>query len=79
MTHEAAENGGLATYNFVAAPGTYLYQSGSHPAKQVQMGLYGGVTNDAAVGQAYAGVPYNNEISLLYSEIDPARPSPEKS
>ena len=44
LTHEAA-SGGSATYNFIAAPGTYLYQSGSHPAVQVQMGLYGGVTN----------------------------------
>lgn len=72
MTHEAAANGGLETYNFVAAPGTYLYQSGSHPAKQVQMGLYGGLVKDAGVGEAYPGISYDNEVVLLYSEIDPA-------
>ena len=43
-------------YDFIAAPGTYLYQSGSHPAVQVQMGLYGGVTSDAAAGEVYSGV-----------------------
>ena len=49
--------------------GTYLYQSGTHPAKQVQMGLYGAVK----VGD-YPGV--DNEVLLLYSEIDPALHDP---
>ena len=59
-------------------PGTFLYQSGTHAAVQVQMGLYGGVTKNAVdglvagSGQAYAGVAYDNEAVLLYSEIDPA-------
>ena len=35
------------------------------------MGLYGGLTQDAAAGQAYAGVPYDNQMLLLFSEIDP--------
>ncbi|MBW8307099.1 MAG: putative Ig domain-containing protein [Thiobacillus sp.] len=52
-------------------PGTYLYHSGTHPQVQVQMGLYGGVSKDAATGEAYAGVAYDNELMLLYSEIDP--------
>ena len=53
-------------------PGTYLYQSGSHPAIQIQMGLYGAVTKDEAVGQAYGpGTTYAAEALLLYSEIDP--------
>jgi FtsP/CotA-like multicopper oxidase with cupredoxin domain len=71
MTHEAAANGGIATYAFNATPGTYLYQSGSHPAVQVQMGLYGAVTNDTLIGEAYPSVTYDNEVLLLYSEIDP--------
>lgn len=38
----AEPNGGTAVYSFTAArPGTYLYESGSHPEKQVPMGLYG--------------------------------------
>jgi hypothetical protein len=71
FTYEAAGGGGLATYSWPSMkPGTYLYQSGTHPAVQVQMGLYGAATKDAASGQAYAGVPYENQVTLLYSEID---------
>ena len=47
-------------------PGTYLYQSGTQPQVQVQMGLYGAVTKNAADAtrdataraQAYAGAAY---------------------
>ncbi len=53
-------------------PGTFLYQSGSHQAVQVQMGLYGAMTKDAAAGSAYTGVAYTSEAVLVYSEIDPA-------
>jgi len=52
-------------------PGTYLYHSGTHPAVQVQMGLYGALKVEAGVGEAYTGVPYDSEVTLLYSEIDP--------
>jgi FtsP/CotA-like multicopper oxidase with cupredoxin domain len=72
FTHEAAANGGEATYvwnNF--KPGTYLYKSGTHPAVQVQMGLYGGIKKDHAAGQAYPGVSYDREGILMLSEIDP--------
>lgn len=56
-------------------PGTYLYHSGTHPQLQVQMGLYGAITRDAAAGEAYAPPPsyatdYDNEVLVLYSEID---------
>lgn len=57
-------------------PGTYLYQSGTQPQVQVQMGLYGAVTRNAidpvgtSPGQAYSGIAYNNQVTLLYSEID---------
>jgi len=65
FTHEAAAGGGVATYTWNNLKGgTYLYQSGSHPAKQVQMGLYGPLT----VGD-YGGT---GEVMLLFSEIDPA-------
>jgi FtsP/CotA-like multicopper oxidase with cupredoxin domain len=54
-------------------PGTYLYHSGTHPQVQVQMGLYGAVTKDAAGGQAYLGqaYAYDAEAVILYSAIDP--------
>lgn len=51
-------------------PGTFLYQSGTHPSVQVQMGLYGCVRKNYASGQAYPGVSFDTEITLLYSEID---------
>lgn len=64
---------GVRTYTWPAfRPGTYLYMSGTHPALQVQMGLYGMARRDAGPGTAYAGVPYDQQVTLLYSEIDPA-------
>jgi uncharacterized repeat protein (TIGR01451 family) len=85
FTHEAAFGGGIADYVWPnIKPGTYLYHSGTHPQVQVQMGLYGAVVKNAAdavpavpgpaaPAQAYAGVPYNKEVTLLFSEIDPAQ------
>ena len=66
FTNETAP-GGTASYTWTnIKAGTFLYQSGSNPAKQVHMGLYGALV----VGQ-YVEVP-NNDILLLFSEIDPA-------
>jgi hypothetical protein len=65
-------------------PGTYLLESGTHPSIQVPMGLIGvlvvttapsGTTAGAAypaVGTAPA-VPYNAELPLEFSEIDPVQ------
>lgn len=71
----ATETGRFAvgTYSWTGLkPGTYLYQSGTHPALQVQMGLYGALTVDAEADQAYPGVGYDQDVVLLYSELDPA-------
>jgi hypothetical protein len=58
-------------------PGTYIYHSGSNPALQVHMGLYGGVkVLPATAGEAYPGVPYDAELVLFYSEIDPGLHDP---
>jgi hypothetical protein len=83
---EAAPDGGRTKYvwsnsrNNPFQPGTFLYQSGTDPSLQVHMGLYGAVTKDAAVGQAYPGTSpgtsYDAEVILLYSEIDPALHDP---
>lgn len=78
FTSEAATGGGLASYTWSnLKAGTYLYQSGSHPALQVPMGLYGALIVDSAtVGAAYtptannSDTAYTGEVVLLYSEID---------
>lgn len=74
-----AAPGGTQTYTFaVDRPGTFIYHSGTHPQKQVYMGLYGAVTRDAAPGVVYPAVaggdpvPYDNEVVLFYSDVDPA-------
>lgn len=77
FTHEAAATAGTASYTWggIANPiksGTYAYQSGTHPAVQVQMGLYGAAWQDSSIGEAYDGEPYAEQAILLYSEIDPA-------
>ncbi|MBL8324622.1 MAG: hypothetical protein JNJ89_06645 [Rubrivivax sp.] len=81
LTAETAA-GGQRVYAFSdVAPGTYLYQSGTHQQVQVQMGLYGMLNKDAqtagtqryAYGSAAALVaPFENETRLVFSEIDPA-------
>ena len=85
LTTEAAASGGTVSYSFTADhPGTYLYQSGSDQAKQVEMGLYGALvvrpnttTCPAVAGTncAYgADTRYKSdgEYLLLLAEIDPA-------
>src|SRR6516162_6350504 len=84
LTAEAPASGGSVSYSFTAGhPGTYLYQSGSDQAKQVEMGLYGALVVRpstatcppvAGTNCAYgASTRYNsgNEYLLLLAEIDP--------
>jgi len=78
LTAEAAASGGTVSYSFAASqPGTYLYESGSNPTKQVQMGLYGVLVVRPSMGANFA---YNHastqfnpsrEFLLVLSEIDP--------
>ena len=73
LANEAA-TGGTAIYSWAnLKSGTYLYSSGSHVAKQVHMGLYGGlfVDENAVAGEAYPGLLYDTSLVLLYSEVDP--------
>jgi FtsP/CotA-like multicopper oxidase with cupredoxin domain len=83
LTDEAAENGGVVTYTWTnLRPGTYLYTSGTDPAVQVQMGLYGSVKADVVDGPlcspepgggtCYRDIVYDEDLTLLFSEIDPA-------
>lgn len=70
------------TYLFTAArPGTYRYESGTHPEKQVQMGLYGVLIvrpagfdpSDPATWTAYGPdtrSEYDKEQALVLAELD---------
>jgi FtsP/CotA-like multicopper oxidase with cupredoxin domain len=71
--------GGTVSYAFEATePGTYLYESGTAPESQVQMGLYGGLLvypTDGSVSAygAGTGTDYeaDREYLLVLHEIDP--------
>jgi FtsP/CotA-like multicopper oxidase with cupredoxin domain len=78
-----AAPGGSVTYSFIAAePGTFLYESGTDPGLQVQMGLVGALVvrpsaNNAGLGEVYAYGRSDSRYSpaseylMLFSEIDP--------
>ena len=82
----APAGGGNVTYSFTAAkPGTYLYESGTDQAKQIQMGLFGAIivrshldTFDTAT-QTWTRYAYNDlrtrynpgeEFLSLLSDVD---------
>lgn len=77
LTTEAAASNGTVSYGFTAgSPGTYLYESGTDLAKQLEMGLYGAlvVRPGAGPGFAYGSTTAFDparEYLLLLSEIDP--------
>lgn len=65
MAAEVPANGGTQTYTWEnLKPGSFLYHSATHPALQVQMGLYG-----AALVEA--GTP-RRQLALVYGEVDAA-------
>jgi len=81
-----APPGGDVIYRFTAsAPGTYIYESGTEPDKQVQMGLVGALIvrpNVSDVPGGIAGHTYayddvdteyspDREFLLLFHEVDP--------
>jgi FtsP/CotA-like multicopper oxidase with cupredoxin domain len=73
FTQETAP-GSQGTYTWSSfKPGTFLYQSGTHAAVQVPMGLYGAVFQDTAQFKAYskATTVYNWQGILVLSEVDP--------
>jgi hypothetical protein len=78
LTSEAAAGGGTSSYTFQAgSPGTYLYESGSDVAKQVQMGLYGALVVRPSLGPNYAydastQFDPSREYLILLAEIDPS-------
>ena len=70
-----APPGGSASYRFLSAPGTYLYQSPSNGGRQIGMGLYGAlIVRSGTPNQAYDNVStaYDSEAVLVLSALDPA-------
>lgn len=77
LTREA-QPGGDVTYTFQAThPGTFVYESGTDPSKQLEMGLYGALVVRPAghADQAYTSVATRfdpaREYLVLLSELDP--------
>jgi FtsP/CotA-like multicopper oxidase with cupredoxin domain len=78
LTNVAPANGGSVTYSFTASnPGTFLYQSGTNPAKQVRMGLFGVLIVRPSLGANYVNNRTDSQFNpdteflVLLSEIDP--------
>ena len=78
LTNVAPANGGSVTYSFVANhPGTFVYQSGTNPAVQIRMGLFGALVVRPMLGHDYANnrmdsmFNMDTEYLVLFSEIDP--------
>lgn len=78
LTNVAEATTGSVMYRFhPSEPGTYIYESGTDPGKQVQMGLYGALVIRPAghADWAYdnAGTKFNTgtEFVMLLSEVDP--------
>ena len=74
LTREALP-GGMVTYTFTATePGTYLYESGTQPHKQVHMGLYGVLVvrpPDSSLAYNDPSTRFSGEFLLVLHEIDP--------
>lgn len=79
LTREAPANGGTVTYTFVAEqPGTYLYNSGTDPDVQIEMGLVGalivrptGWSMMDMRAYGHADSAYDQEYLFLFTEADP--------
>jgi FtsP/CotA-like multicopper oxidase with cupredoxin domain len=78
LTNVAQANSGSMTYSFTANhPGTFVYQSGTNPAKQVRMGLFGALIVRPSLGADYVNnrpdsqFDPSTEFMVLLSEIDP--------
>lgn len=51
-------------------PGSYVYHSAYDTSVQTQMGLYGALLSYSAANTAYPGVTFQNEGTLIYSDVD---------
>jgi FtsP/CotA-like multicopper oxidase with cupredoxin domain len=75
ITMEATPMGGTVTYTFTAAkPGTYMYNSGTMPELQTELGLVGAlIVRPQEEKWAYSHIDsqYDYEYMFLLTEMDP--------
>ena len=78
FTSEAAAIGGTVSYEFTAgSPGTFVYESGTDPSRQVEMGLASALVVRPAAQPTWAynradsAFDSDNEYILMLGEIDP--------
>jgi len=75
LTRESTGPADTVTYTFTANhPGTYLYNSGTQPELQIEMGMLGAIiVRPAASNQAYnhPGTAFDQEYLFLLTEMDP--------
>lgn len=81
-TAHAPNNGDVVSYSYTAdKPGVFLYESGSSPERQIQMGMYGNIivrpvgfdVVNASTRTAYGtntGSEFDIEKVLVFGEID---------
>lgn len=75
---QAEPNGGTVSYTFTAErPGIFLYESGSSPHKQIQMGMYGVIiirpADYTVIKTAYGGgtgTEFDVEQIMVLNEVD---------
>ena len=76
----AAAPGRSVTYSFVAPePGSYVYESGTSPAKQVPMGLFGALIVRPTLGADYADNRVDSQFTATESSWSCFRPSTRTS
>lgn len=76
ITHESEGLTDVVTYSFVAGkPGTYMYQSATNMALQVEMGLMGALIVRPTMGENFAynsaATYWDREYLFLLSDMDP--------
>ncbi len=72
FVHEAAAGGPAVLYQWDNLKhGTYLVQSATNPAKQVQMGLFAAVVKDFSATEAYPGVVADSQRIVVFHDVDP--------
>lgn len=77
-SEQAEPNGGTVSYTFTAErPGIFLYESGSSPYKQIQMGMYGVIiirpADYTVIKTAYGGdtgTEFDVEQIMVLNEVD---------